>query len=75
MLEPVRAPREGPGGGEFIVATVNTVGVNGVTLTLPGQSAATLKEYKRLASASVEPGDRVLCVRLSGTIVVLGRIV
>ena len=75
MFEPTNAPREGGGGGPLIVATVADVSAAGVTLILPGQPAATQKRYKRLASATVETGEAVLCVRVSGTIVVLGKIV
>lgn len=51
------------------------VTAEGVTLILPGDTQATQKHYRRLASASVAAGDRVLCARDSGTIVVLGKIV
>ena len=60
---------------KIITAQVGSVETDGVTLILPGQTAATRKAYPRLASASVAAGDRVLCVRTSGTIVVLGKIV
>lgn len=75
MFEASNAPREGGGGGPYIVATVADVSAEGVALILPGQTSATQKRYKRLASASVGAGDPVLCARVSGTIVVLGKIV
>ena len=75
MFEATNAPREGGGGGPYIVATVADVNAAGVTLILPGQTTATQKRYKRLASATVANGEAVLCVRVSGTIVVLGKIV
>lgn len=59
----------------MITATVGSVEADGVTLVLPGQTAATRKSYPRLASATIAQGDRVLCVRTSGTIVVLDKIV
>lgn len=59
----------------MITATVGSVEEDGVTLVLPGQTTATRKAYPRLASATIARGDRVLCVRTSGTIVVLGKIV
>ena len=59
----------------IFTATVGGVTAEGVTLILPGQTEATTKPYRRLASASVAAGDRVLCARDSGTIVVLGKIV
>lgn len=46
---------------------------DGVSLILPGQTAATQKRYKRLAGATVTPGEQVFCCRDSGTIVVLGQ--
>jgi hypothetical protein len=59
----------------IFTATVESVGAEGVTLILPGQTQPTQKGAKRLASASVAAGDMVLCTRDSGTIVVLGKIV
>lgn len=60
-----------------LIFTAQAVDVTaeGVTLILPGSTQATQKHYRRLASASVAAGDRVLCARDSGTIVVLGKIV
>ena len=75
MFEASNVPREGGGGGPLIVATVADVSAAGVTLILPGQTSATQKRYKRLASASVAAGDAALCVRVSGTIVVLDKII
>lgn len=56
-------------------AEVSGIAADGVLLILPGQTTPTQKGAKRLASASVAAGDRVLCVRTSGTIVVLGKLV
>lgn len=75
MFEASNAPREGGGGGPLIVATVADVSAAGVALILPGQTTATQKRYKRLASATVAAGDPALCVRVSGTIVVLDKII
>lgn len=74
MFEAKNAPREGGGGGALIVATVADVSAAGVTLILPEQTSATQKRYKHLASAELGAGDTVLCVRVSGTIVILGEI-
>lgn len=63
-------------GGPLIVAAVGAVSASGTTLILPGQTAATQKKYRRLASAgSLAPGDLALCARVSGTYVILGKIV
>ena len=75
MFEASNAPREGGGGGPYIVATVADVSAAGVTLILPEQTTGTQKRYKRLASATVAAGDAALCVRVSGTIVVLDKII
>ena len=75
MFEPTSAPRLGAASGGYLTATVDSVDTDGVTLLITGQTAPTQKKYRRLASASVEAGDRVLCVRTYGTIVVLGKIV
>ena len=60
--------------GEIFTATAAAITQTGVTLQLAGQDAPTQKSYKSLSSALISPGDLVLCVRISGTIVVLGRI-
>lgn len=58
----------------IFTATVGEVTAEGVTLILPGQTQPTQKAYKRLSSATVSAGAQVLCIRTSGTIVVLGPI-
>ena len=61
--------------GAVFMAEVGAVSPAGATLVLPGQETATQKSYKRLASESeLWPGDLVLCARVSGTYVVLGKI-
>lgn len=62
-------------GGNVIIATVAAVSGAGVSLRLPENTAATQTYYQRLASANVAVGDLVLCLRVSGTIVVIGKIV
>lgn len=57
------------------MAAAKTVGSAGVTLILPGQSEATQKAYRRLDGGTIAQGDLVLCARVSGTFVVLGKIV
>lgn len=56
------------------LAAIGSVSGSGVTLIFDGQSAATLKTYKRLASYSPSAGDRVLVAKISGSYVVLGKI-
>ena len=75
MFDPKKKPREGDSGGDSIVATVADVSASGVSLLLPEATAPTQAYYQRLASASVAVGDLVLCLRVSGAIVVLGKIV
>lgn len=48
--------------------------VNG-KVKFDGESIASEKIYKRLSSYSVADGDRVLLARISGTYVILGKIV
>lgn len=60
---------------QIFTAQAAAVTAEGVTLILPDQTEPTRKAYRRLASASVAAGDRVLCARDSGTIVVLDKIV
>lgn len=59
----------------FYLATVGSTNSSGVTLIFDGTSTATTKRYKRLASYSPTANDRVLAVKISGTYVVLGKIV
>ena len=68
------APQMGGTMGEIFTATAAAITQTGVTLQLAGQPAPTQKAYKSLSSAAIAAGDPVLCVRISGTIVVLGRI-
>ena len=59
----------------IFTAQAAAVTADGVTLIMPNQTQPTRKAYRRLASATITAGDRVLCARDSGTIVVLGKIV
>lgn len=68
------APQMGGTMGELFTATAAAITPTGVTLQLAGQPGPTQKAYKSLSSAVIAAGDPVLCVRISGTIVVLGRI-
>lgn len=56
-------------GHEFL-ATVANLYDDGISLLLDGQIDETEKHYKVNASASYAPGQRVKCVRISGTILV-----
>jgi len=61
---------------DLLLATVDSVTNDGLTMILDGESEATQKKYKYLTSAYSDPsvGDRVVVMRMSGTYVVLGRI-
>lgn len=67
--------RKPPGENDIIVAKAAAVSAAGVSLFLPEATIATQTYYQRLESANVAAGDLVLCLRVSGTIVVLGRII
>jgi hypothetical protein len=54
---------------------VADVNASGATLILPDMTTPTNARHKRLASANIAAGDRVLCVKTSGTIVILDKIV
>lgn len=74
MIELFRE-QTGDRGGSVTVAEVGAVDENGVTLVLPGQTEASQKKYKRLASAAdLAAEDLVLIARVSGSYVVLGKI-
>lgn len=64
-----------PAGGDqsILLATVDSVTAEGVTLRLDGQQTPTQKRYKQL-SGSLSAGDRVVVARISGSFVVLGKI-
>lgn len=75
MFEASNAPRAGAATGEWLTAEVSGVDSDGVHLILAGQTAPTQKGSLRLASANISRGDRVLCVRAFGTIIVLDKLV
>ena len=60
---------------ELLLATVGSYsGTMGTTLIFDGTNTATTKRYKRVGSASLSSGTRVLVAKLSGTYLILGRI-
>jgi len=75
MFEATRSPKAGAAGGEWLTAEVSSVDADGVHLILAGQNTPTQKGSLRLASAVVSVGDRVLCLRAFGTIIVLDKLV
>ena len=57
----------------FTVATcASNLSGGAVKLLLPGESTASAKYYKVLNNVGISNGARVICVRMSGTWVVLG---
>lgn len=61
--------------GQIFTARAAEVTEAGISLILPGQSAATQKYYRRIAiGGSVAAGDMVLCAKTSGTYVVIGAV-
>lgn len=75
MFEATRSPQAGAAGGEWLTAEVSSIDADGVHLLIAGQSSPTQKGSLRLASAAVAVGDRVLCLRAFGTIIVLDKLV
>lgn len=60
---------------ELLLATVgNYNSSTGTTLIFDGEDTATTKRYKRVGSASLTAGSRVLVAKISGTYLILGRI-
>ena len=60
----------------MILGTIGTYTAgSGVTLTIDGEETPTTKDYKFLSSYSPVAGDRVLIEEISGTYVVLGKVV
>lgn len=72
MIDLERLPRERS--GEITLAKAAAVTAAGVSLILPGQTAATQKFYRRLKGSDIQTGDMVVCVKISGTWVVLDAI-
>lgn len=58
----------------FVMAVVHAVHNDGVQLLFFGEKAPSDIHYKSLQSASIAELDRVLCVKVSGTYVVLGAV-
>lgn len=68
--------RAAAGQGELLIATIDNYNSStGSTLILPGSTTATQKRYKRIDGLTVASGNRVLVARVSGTYLILGRIV
>ena len=61
-------------GQPLYLATVGSYTTAGATLIFDGQTTATTKRYKRLASYTPAAGDRVLVAKISGSYVILGKI-
>lgn len=61
---------------ELLIATVdNYNSSSGSTLYLPGSSEPTTKRYKRISGLTIASGYRVLVAKISGTYVIIGRII
>lgn len=64
-----------PGITKLLLATVGDYDSStGTTLIFDGTDTATTKRYKRVGSASLSAGNRVLVAKISGTYLILGRI-
>lgn len=65
----------GQPGATLMLATVGNYNASqGTTLIFDGTDTATAKRYKRLGSASLTAGTRVLVAKMAGTYIILGRI-
>lgn len=61
---------------ELLIASVGNYDSSwGATLILPGSTTPTTKRYKQISGLSISSGDRVLVAKISGTYVIIGRIV
>lgn len=60
---------------EFYLATVTGTTGSGIKIRLDGESNAMTKAFKYIATGvSLSANDRVLCIKIAGTFVVLGKI-
>ena len=60
---------------EIIMAYAANVNSDGIRLILPGSDSAGEKRYKHLSGLTINTGDYVLAAKVSGTYVILGKIV
>jgi hypothetical protein len=61
---------------DLFIATIGNYSSSlGSTLILPGETEPTTKRYKRINGLTIATGSRVLVARVSGTYVIIGRIV
>lgn len=64
------------GDSPFFVATVSDISSLGISISMASGMPALKKQYKHLENgSSYMKGDRVLCAKVSGTYVILGKIV
>ena len=71
-FEPAAAGRR----AELLLASVGTSTTAGTTLIFDGGASATTKTYKRIDNGvALAAGDRVLVARISGSYVIIGKIV
>jgi hypothetical protein len=60
----------------FLIASISSIDYEGVTLSINGGLETLQKKYSYLQTGySLSHGDRVLVAKVSGTYVVLGKIV
>ena len=59
---------------EYKLGTVTSTS-GGVFVRFDGETTASQKSYKRLASYSPAVNDRVLLIKVGGTYIILGRVV
>ena len=57
------------------MATVDSVSEAGVIVTLDGDTEPRTKAYKRVASYTPASGDRVLLLPISGTYIIMGKVI
>ena len=59
---------------EVYLGTVESVSSSGIEITLDGQTEPMQKKYRMLLGPELQTGARVMCIKISGTYVVLGAI-
>ena len=60
---------------DFRTATIHNTNSEGAQLVFSGETTATVKRYKRISSYTPAVGDRVLLAPVSGTWLIIGKIV
>lgn len=76
MMDDIFTPEPADSSNKYRLATVTSLSSGNPLVKFDGETAASQKLYKRLASySSPLVNDRVLLLQISGTYIILGKVV